>query len=176
MTRLAQLSAQSMRAATGTYVFQLRDRFDESLPPVQLGMSTSSWAAVGEAPGPVEALVFHPGDKGLGLVTKEGGRFVPNPKAETAQEILTYLKKEHSYGEKVTGGKLTEEFGGLGYGWTADIVRLIVAVLFRAGQVEVTHQGRRYRNYQEPQARAPFSTTPAFRSASFSPGSMPMTL
>ena len=62
MTRLAQLSAQSMRAATGTYVFQLRDRFDESLPPVQLGMSTSSWAAVGEAPGPVEALVFHPGD------------------------------------------------------------------------------------------------------------------
>ena len=113
--------------------------------------------------------LFHSGDGGLGLVTKEGGRFVPNPKAETAQEILTFLKREHSYGEKITGAKLTEEFGGLGYGWTADIVRLIVAVLFRAGQVEVTHQARRYRNYQEPQARSPFATNPAFRVASFSP-------
>ena len=113
--------------------------------------------------------LFQPGDGGLGLVTKEGGRFVPNAKAETAQEILTALKREHSYGEKVTGAKLTDEFGGLGYGWSADIVRLIVAVLFRAGQIEVTHQARRYRNYQEPQARTPFTTNPAFRSASFTP-------
>jgi hypothetical protein len=113
--------------------------------------------------------LFHSGDKGLGLVTKEGGRFAPNAKAETAQEILSYLKREHSYGEKVTGAKLTEEFGGLGYGWPSDIVRLVVAVLFRAGAIEVTHQARRYRLYQEPQARVPFATNPAFRSASFSP-------
>lgn len=113
--------------------------------------------------------LFHSGDKGLGLVTKEGGRFAPNAKAEIAQEVLTYLKREHSYGEKVTGAKLTEEFGGLGYGWSSDIVRLVIAVLFRAGAIEVTHQARRYRNYQDPQARVPFATNPAFRSASFSP-------
>jgi hypothetical protein len=114
--------------------------------------------------------LFHAGEKGLGLVTKaEGGRFVPNPKAEIAQEILTYLKREHSYGEKVTGAKIAEEFGGLGYGWSSDIVRLVLAVLFRAGAIEVTHQARRYRNYQEPQARVPFTTNPAFRAASFSP-------
>lgn len=105
----------------------------------------------------------------MGLVTKEGNRYVPNPKAEIAQEILTYLKREHSYGEKVTGAKLAEEFGGLGYGWSPDIVRLVLAVLFRAGAIEVTHQSRRYRNYQEPQARAPFTTHPAFRAASFAP-------
>ena len=115
------------------------------------------------------SLLFQTGDKGLGLVTKEGGRFVPNSKAETAQEILTYLRREHSYGEKVTGAKLTEEFGGLGYGWSSDIVRLVMAVLFRAGAIEVTYQSRRYRNYLEPQARVPFSTNPAFRNASFSP-------
>lgn len=113
--------------------------------------------------------LFQSGDKGLGLVTKEGGRFVPNTKAETAQEIITYLRREHSYGEKVTGAKLVDEFGGLGYGWASDIVRLVVAVLFRSGAIEVTNQGRRYRNYQDPQARAPFSTNPAFRNASFSP-------
>jgi hypothetical protein len=113
--------------------------------------------------------VFHPGDKGLGLVIKEAGRFVPNVRADTAQEILTYLKKEHSYGEKVTGAKLVEEFGGLGYGWSPEIVRLVLAVLFRAGAIEVTHQARRYRNYQEPQARAAFASNPSFRAASFSP-------
>ncbi|MCX6602115.1 MAG: BREX system P-loop protein BrxC [Acidobacteria bacterium] len=113
--------------------------------------------------------LFHAGEKGLGLVTKEGSRFVPNPKAEIAQEILTYLKREDSYGEKVTGAKLVEAFGGLGYGWSAEIVRLVVAVLFRAGAVEVTHQARRHRNYQDPQARAPFASNPAFRAASFSP-------
>jgi hypothetical protein len=113
--------------------------------------------------------LFHAGEKGLGLVTKEGGRFVPNVKAETAQEILTYLKREHSYGEKVTGARVAEEFGGLGYGWSPEIVRLVLAVLFRAGAIEVTHQSRRYRNYQDPQARVPFTTNPAFRAASFSP-------
>jgi hypothetical protein len=113
--------------------------------------------------------LFHAGEKGLGLVAKEGGRFVPNTKAEIAQEILTYLKREQSYGEKVTGAKLIEVFGGLGYGWSPDIVRLVLAVLFRGGAIEVTHQARRYKNYQEPQARTPFINMPAFRSASFSP-------
>ena len=63
MRRLADLSAESMRAATGTYVFQLRDRFDEALPPLQVGMSAAEWSAVGDAPGPVELLVLHDGDR-----------------------------------------------------------------------------------------------------------------
>jgi hypothetical protein len=113
--------------------------------------------------------LFHAGDQGLHLVMKEGGRFVPNPNAETAQEILTYLRHEHSYGERVTGSKLIEQFGGLGYGWSRDLIRLVLAVLFRAGVIEVTHQGRRYKSYQDPQARAPFAAWPAFNSASFSP-------
>ncbi len=113
--------------------------------------------------------LFHAGEKGLHLVTREGGRFVPNAKAEIAQEILTYLKREHSYGEKVTGARLLDQFGGLGYGWSPDIIRLVAAVLFRAAAIEITYQGRRYRNYQEPQARVPLLTLPAFKSASFSP-------
>jgi hypothetical protein len=113
--------------------------------------------------------LFHAAPKGLNLVVKEGGRFVPNIKAEIAQEILDYLKREHSYGEKVTGAKLLEKFCGLGYGWSPDIVRLVTAVLFRAGAIEVATQGRRFRNYQEPAARSPFLKLPEFRSAGFSP-------
>jgi hypothetical protein len=113
--------------------------------------------------------IFQHGEKGLDLVSKEGTRYLPNVKAEIAQEIVGYLKKEQAYGNKVTGKQLADYFGGPGYGWELDAVRLVLAVLFRAGSVEVTHQARRYRNYQEPQARVPFTQIPAFRAASFAP-------
>ena len=108
-------------------------------------------------------------EQGLNLVIKEGNRYVPNTKAEIAQEILSYLQREHAYGNKVTGGQIADYFGGIGYGWEREVVRLVLAVLFRAGSIEVTHQGRRYRNYQEPQARTPLTNNTAFKSASFAP-------
>jgi hypothetical protein len=39
----------------------------------------------------------------------------------------------------------------------------------RSGSIEVMHQGRRYRNHQDPQGRMPFTNAPAFRAASFAP-------
>jgi hypothetical protein len=63
MVRVAELSAQSLRAASGTYVFSLRDRFDERLPTTQLGVASTGWQALGEAPAPLEFLVLHPGDR-----------------------------------------------------------------------------------------------------------------
>jgi hypothetical protein len=113
--------------------------------------------------------IFYDSDKGLSLVIKEGNQFVANPGAEVAKEILDYINREHAYGNKVTGKILEEQFSGIGYGWDREIVKLVLAVLLRAGAIEVTHQSRRLRNYQEPQARAAFATVPAFRSASFSP-------
>lgn len=113
--------------------------------------------------------IFYEGEKGLCLVAKEGAQFVANPGAEVAKEVLDCINREHAYGNKVTGRILEEHFSGVGYGWDREIVKLVLAVLLRAGSVEVTHQGRRLRNYQEPQARAAFATVPAFRAASFSP-------
>ena len=108
-------------------------------------------------------------EKGLSLVVKEGTQFVANPGAQVAKEILDCINREHAYGNKVTGKILEEQFSGIGYGWDREIVKVVLAVLLRAGSIEVTHQGRRLRNYQEPQARAAFATVPAFRAASFSP-------
>lgn len=113
--------------------------------------------------------VFYSGEDGLQLVTQENGRYVPNPSAETAREILGYLRHEHQYGNKVSGKQLTEHFGGFIYGWQAEVLQVVLAVLFRAGSIVVTHQGRPYRNYQEPGARQPFTTMTAFRSAGFAP-------
>ena len=113
--------------------------------------------------------MFYDGDNGLALVVQQGSQWATNENAEVAKEILDYIKREHAYGNKVTGKILEEYFSGLGYGWEREIVKLVLAVLLRAGSVEVTHQGRRLRNYQEPQARAAFASVPSFRSASFSP-------
>lgn len=113
--------------------------------------------------------VFYDGEQGLQLVIKEGSKFVPNPSAEIAREILDFMKREHAYGNRVTGKNLEEHFQGIGYGWDRDVLRVVLAVLLRAGVIEVTHQGRRYRNHQDPQCRVPFTNIPAFRAASFAP-------
>jgi hypothetical protein len=49
------------------------------------------------------------------------------------------------------------------------MLRMILATLFRAGEIEVTYQGNRFHNYQDPASRTPFTSNPAFRSSLFSP-------
>ena len=113
--------------------------------------------------------VFYGGPQGLGLISAEADRYVPNLEAPIAKEVLDYLRREHSFGNKVTGRTIEQHFGSTGYGWELDVLRIPLAVLLRAGAVEVTHQGRRYRGHQDPQARVPFTSTPAFRAASYAP-------
>jgi len=113
--------------------------------------------------------VFYHDKPEQSLVVKQSGKFLPNLGADLCREILDYLKKEHAYGNKVTGKILETHFSGIGYGWEREALRLGLAVLFRGGAVEVTHQGRKYRNYSDPACRPPFVNNPAFRAASFAP-------
>ncbi|MBI4519050.1 MAG: BREX system P-loop protein BrxC [Deltaproteobacteria bacterium] len=113
--------------------------------------------------------IFYDQDNGLNLVAKQAGKFVPNATAEICKEVLDYIKREHSYGNKVTGKSLETHFEGIGYGWEGEILKVVLAVLLRGGAVEVTHQGRKYRNHNDPACRIPFTKTPAFRAASFAP-------
>ncbi|RLB13822.1 MAG: BREX system P-loop protein BrxC, partial [Deltaproteobacteria bacterium] len=113
--------------------------------------------------------LFYDGEDGLCLVTKEGAKYVPNLSADICKEILSYLIKEYKYGNKVTGKMLETHFQGMGYGWDRDVIQLVLAVLLRGGAVEVTYQGRKYRNHTDPACRIPFTKVPAFRKASFAP-------
>jgi len=116
-------------------------------------------------------VLFYTGEQGLGLVTKDGAKFIPNPGADIAKEVLDYLVGEHGYGNKEsrTGKALEKKFGGIGYGWDRDMLRLILAVLFRAGSIEITHGGEKFTSYQDPRSRTPLINNPAFRSALFTP-------
>lgn len=115
--------------------------------------------------------VFYAGEHGLGLVVKDGPKSIVNTNADVAKEVLDYLKSEHGYGNKDSrmGKSLERRFGGTPYGWERDMLRLILATLFRAGEIEVTYQGNRFHNYQDPASRTPFTNNPAFKSSLFSP-------
>ena len=115
--------------------------------------------------------LFYGGEQGLGLVIKDGAKFVPNPAADIAKEVLDYLVGEHGYGNKEsrTGKALEKKFGGIGYGWDRDMLRLILAVLFRAGSIEITHGGEKFDSSQEPRSRTPLVNNTAFKSALFTP-------
>src|SRR5438445_2123105 len=104
-------------------------------------------------------------------MTKEGKTYVPNPAADVAKEILDYLVAQNDYGnrEERTGKMLEKRFGGIGYGWDRDMLRLILAVLFRAGSIEVSQGGEKFTNYGDPRSRPPFTNNNTFKSSLFTP-------
>jgi len=116
----------------------------------------------------LSTIFFEEGD-GLNLVVKQDEKLIPNLNAEICREVLQYLQREHSYGTKVTGKGLDTHFEGIGYAWDRQVLRLVLAVLLRGGAIEVTHQGRKYRNHNEPACKQAFLSNNAFRAASFAP-------
>jgi hypothetical protein len=115
--------------------------------------------------------VFYMGERGLGLVTKEGPKYVPNPSADVAKEVRDYLSSQHEYGnrEACLGKALENHFNGTPYGWDRDVLRLVLAVLFRAGVIEVSFGGQKFDSFVEPQSREPFINNTKFKSAVFTP-------
>ena len=115
--------------------------------------------------------VFYVGDRGLGLVTKEGSKYVPNPNADVAKEVRDYLVSQHEYGnrEACLGKALETRFNRTPYGWERDVLRLVLAVLFRAGVIEVSFGGQKFDSYTDPRSREPFVNNTKFKSAVFTP-------
>jgi len=113
--------------------------------------------------------VFYEEPEGLNLVIRQSGKAAPNLNAGICREVLDYLRREHFYGNKVTGKALDAHFQGIGYAWDRDLLRIALSVLLRGGAIEVTHQGRKYRDHNDPACRQPFINNNAFKAASFAP-------
>ncbi len=113
--------------------------------------------------------IFYDSADGLNLITKRGEKYLPNAMAPVAQEVFQYLKQEFDYGNSVTGKIIEGHFNKPPYGWERDVLRLVLALLFRAGLLEVTSQGQKYKSYSSPNARIPLINQTTFRSATFAP-------
>jgi len=113
--------------------------------------------------------VFYNSDNGLNLVIKDGTKYIPNQNAEIALEIFNYIKGQSDYGNTVTGKILEDKFSGIGYGWDRDVLRLVLAVIFRGGGIEINHKNNRYSDYSEPEGQIALIKNQDFKSASFVP-------
>jgi len=115
--------------------------------------------------------VFYNGEQGMNLAVRDGQKYVLNREAEVVREVLEYLSREHGYGNRDSrmGKALEAHFGGLGYGGDLDMLRLVLAVLFRAGAIEASFGGQRFDSYQDPASHEAFTNNRTFRSALFTP-------
>jgi hypothetical protein len=120
---------------------------------------------------------FYREDPEEALVVREGSSYKPNDRAVLVRSLMDYLKERKSYSdsEALHGKALEEHFRGLGYGADPEVVRLGLALLFRAGRIEVSSGGQRFDSYQEPKSREAFTNVKTFRAAVFNPIEVPPT-
>jgi hypothetical protein len=84
-------------------------------------------------------------------------------------EGIDAIADEEQQFNQVTGKSLDTQFQDIGYAWERNVLRIVLAVLWRGGAIEVTHQGREYRHHTDPAYRQPFINNNAFQAASFAP-------
>ena len=120
---------------------------------------------------------FYREDPEEALLVKEGSSYKPNDRAVLLRSLMDYLKERKSYSdnEALQGRALEEHFKGIGFGADPEVVRLGLALLFRAGRIEVSSAGQRFDSYQEPKSREAFTNVKTFRAAHFHPLEIPAT-
>jgi hypothetical protein len=105
----------------------------------------------------------------LGLLRDEGGKTVFDRDATPLQEVLWEIERGAAEGTKATGKSLTERFGRPEFGWDFEVVRLLVAVLMRAGAIQMTHKAETIETTTSVTARDALTNNNYFRAASFQP-------
>lgn len=106
-----------------------------------------------------------PAPTGMGLVTRQGGRWTIDHRAPPCVEVLSHLRDA---GGPVSGKQLETDFRDAPYGWDLDVLMVVVAALMRAGQVEAVASAQTV-TAADAAAAAIFSGPAAFRAASFRP-------
>jgi hypothetical protein len=117
----------------------------------------------------LEGLPTYLGPDGLGAlrITPEGPVIATD--AEPLRTLLAEIRDRASYGLEATGKYLEEKFGQPPFGALVEVVQVLVALLLRAGAIEVIAQGARIGNPRDPRLDRVFGTLPGFRAAAFAP-------
>ena len=105
----------------------------------------------------------------LTLLRDEGGKTVFDTAVTPLSEVLQEIKRAAAEGTKATGKALTEQFGRPEFGWDFEVVRLLVAVLLRAGAIQMTHKAQAIELTTSIAAKDALTNNNHFRAASFQP-------
>lgn len=105
----------------------------------------------------------------LHLVKEQDGKPLFETESGPLAEILGLIQNRVSYGETASGRWLVEELDRSPFGWSMDLVRLLVVSLLRAGKLEATSKGQVLESALGLDARNTFPNNNLFRQASFRP-------
>jgi len=117
----------------------------------------------------LEGLLTYLGPDGLGVLRTTPEGLVIGRDAEPLRTLLAEIRDRASYGLEATGRYLEEKFGHPPFGALVEVVQVLVALLLRAGAIEVIAQGARIGNPRDPRLDRVFGTLPGFRAAAFAP-------
>ncbi|GIV04318.1 MAG: hypothetical protein KatS3mg015_3148 [Fimbriimonadales bacterium] len=106
---------------------------------------------------------------GLGVLrtTSEGLAIATD--AEPLRTVLSEIQDRANYGLEASGKYLEEKFGRPPFGALVEVVQVLLALLLRAGAIEVVAQGARIANPRDPRLDRVFGTLQGFRAAAFAP-------
>lgn len=117
----------------------------------------------------LEGLPTYLGPDGLGVIrtTPDGPAIATD--ADPLATVLAEIRDRSAYGSEATGKYLEEKFGRPPFGAVVEVVQVLLALLLRAGAIEVLTQGARIGNPRDPRLEKVFGTLPGFRAAAFAP-------
>ena len=105
-------------------------------------------------------------EQGLGILALDAGRYVPACSGPVPTRIRQYIEKESG----VSGATLVTTFGGVPYGWPADVVKAAVAGLLRAHAVRIRPEdGPEISSIKDPGSKDLFRRDRDFRRADLFP-------
>ena len=139
-------------------------RFGEAAAKSRRGQARSGCAAHGHRSSGLAPCLY-----GARLLRDEGAKTVFDTAATPLREVLQEIERAAAEGTKATGKALSEQFGRPDFGWDFEVVRLLVAVLLRAGAIQMTHKAQIIESTTSIAARDALTNNNHFRAASFQP-------
>ena len=99
----------------------------------------------------------------LGLVETANGKVRLRTDVGAAKDVCDWVRLRCDEGQASSGRGLEQQFRGAPYGWTLELVQLLVASLLRDRQITLTAQGQQIRSALTPEARREIVNNTRFR-------------
>lgn len=99
----------------------------------------------------------------LGLVERHNGQTRLVSDRGAAKEMLSYIRQRIEHGQAPSGRELESTFGGPPYGWSFELVQLLVATLLRDGQITLKAQSQQIKDALVPEAQSELTNNIRFR-------------
>lgn len=78
--------------------------------------------------------------------------------------LFNHIINRNKWKDTVMGSSIIEDYSKPPYGWSSNIIKLIIAAMFRIGKIEMNSEGVRYDNYSQSKVKEIFLKDSLFNS------------